>query len=306
MITYYYRSIKDQQLKKLPDFRPGVWIYVESPTEEEIEILSQKFRLDNTLLLDATDPYEVPRLEIEDGIIYAYERGAIKDGKNVTSYPMVVIIGENYVMTLSNYSFLQIESFIEKDKNIFTTQKSKLFIQLSSILNSTYSTIMTDTSKQVRQISRVPEKIRDRDILQFVRFEETLNLFLSDLDPTRDTLRQVLSGKYLPLYESDKDLVEDILLSTEQLITRAKSNLKTIVNIREAYSTIATNRLNRVIRMLTILTVTLTIPMVISGLYGMNVPLPGQDDPLVFSYIVSTIVVVCTALLLFFAKIGWF
>lgn len=306
MITYFFRSIKDHNVKVLSEFRPGVWISVEKPIETELDYLSNQFGLDKTLLLDATDPYEVPRLEIEDGIIYAFARGAAQEGKIVTSHPIVLIIGENFLITLSNYSFPQIQGLTENGKNLFTTQKTKLFIQLSSILNGTYTSVLNDVGKQVRRLSTIPEKIHDRDILQFVRFEETLNLFLSDLVPTRDTLKKVLLGKHIGRFEEDQDMVEDILLSTEQLIGRAKSNLTTIVNIRDTYSTIITNRLNRVIRVLTVLTVTLTIPMVISGLFGMNVTLPGANNPDSFSYIVSIIIVICTTLLLFFAKIGWF
>lgn len=302
MITYLFKSIKDTQIKTLNDFRAGCWIYVEKPTPDELNHLGQKLQLNPDLLTDACDPYEVPRLETEGKTIYAFGRGAIYENHNAITSPVVIIIGENFILTICNHSIAPIKSLISNHSDIYTTQKTRLFIKIFSITNQTYISIVNDINKQVRKISIRPEKIKDKDILQLIKYEEALNLFLSDLNPTSQFLRQILSGKHLNLYEQDEDIVEDILLSTEQLINQAKSNLKTLVNIREAYLAITTNKLNKIIRLLTFVTVILTIPMVISGLYGMNVNLPFQDNPNAFWGVLSLTSSICILFIYYFYK----
>lgn len=55
MITYYFRTVKDTELKKISDIRNGVWIHVESPTEEELTSLTNRLLLDSNILEDAQD-----------------------------------------------------------------------------------------------------------------------------------------------------------------------------------------------------------------------------------------------------------
>ena len=72
MIEIYKKTIKDKNLIKRRDFSRGSWIYVEDPTAEEINKLHKICHLDKTLLKDAIDPFEVPRLEVENSIVYVF------------------------------------------------------------------------------------------------------------------------------------------------------------------------------------------------------------------------------------------
>jgi magnesium transporter len=306
MITIYQKTIKDKVVRIQKTFRPGVWLYIENPTHEEVEELSERFNLDASLISDALDPFEVPRLEIEDNAVYVFARVPFKEESEIQTFPMVTILAKEFTATISSKKLPFIEKFEAGKINFFTTQKTKLFIQVFSQVNSLYTHFLTDINRQVRRLSIRPEKIKNKDIFALVRFEETLNIFLADLVPTSSILKQLLSGKYLELFESDKDIVEDLLLSAEQLIETSRSNLRTIVNIREAYQTIVTNNLNQVIRILTVMTVILTIPTFIAGLWGMNVALPMQNDPNAFGQIIAIILAICIGALLFFLKKGWF
>src|SRR4030042_71073 len=151
------------------------------------------------------------------------------------------------------------------------------------------------------------EKIGNKDIVQFVNFEGVINDFLAALVPTNTILNNLLnstaSRRLLELYEEDKDLIEDLFLSNNQLIELCKANLKTIVNIREADSTIMTNNLNRVIKFFTALTIILTVPMIASSFYGMNINLPFAEHPMAFwGILITTLVVSFILLAIFFRK----
>ena len=70
MINYFYKSKKDLGVNKIEKFVPGSWIYMESPNDLEINKLVKKFKLDEGLLRDALDPFEVPRVEKENRETY--------------------------------------------------------------------------------------------------------------------------------------------------------------------------------------------------------------------------------------------
>jgi len=305
MIEIYKKTIKDKNLIKRRDFSRGSWIYVEDPTAEEINKLHKICHLDKTLLKDAIDPFEVPRLEVENSIVYVFTSVAYKDNERVTTAPLLVAIGEDFICTVSQKPLPFFIKFKEGKLDFSTTQKTKLFIQIFLQINILFNQYLTEINRQLRRVIISPEKIKEKDILQFVSFEETLNTFLSDLNPTIYILRNLLAKKYLKLYKEDEDLVEDILVSTEQIIETCDSNLKSIVNIREAYSTIVTNNLNRVIKILTVLTIILTIPTIIASIYGMNVRLPLESDPFVFWKILGGTFALSLIILLIFMKKDW-
>ena len=79
------------------------------------------------------------------------------------------------------------------------------------------------------------------------------------------------------LRADDKEDVEDLSIDLEQVIARCKSLLRTITNVRDSYRAVMDTRLNETIRLLTVITVALTIPTMVAGLFGMNVPVPGAN-----------------------------
>jgi magnesium transporter len=159
-----------------------------------------------------------------------------------------------------------------------TTKQAKLVLIILSQMSDQYDVYINQTSRQIKAIrSRLRgHGITNQDLLDFVTIEDELNEFQSSLQPTNATLRRLLVGRHMPLFDEDQDIVEDLLLNNEQSVQAILSNLRSITNIRDAYTAISSNNLNRTITTLTIATILVALPNVFFGMYGMNVPLPFQ------------------------------
>ena len=96
------------------------------------------------------------------------------------------------------------------------------------------------------------------------------------------------------------------MIANDQLVESAKSVLKTIQNVRSATESTLTQSLNNTIKLLTALTVVLTIPTIVSSLYGMNVVLPLEGHPYAFWLILILIVAVMTLVSHYFMRKDWF
>lgn len=305
MIKYYYRNGNSKNIRDLEHYRAGCWIYVEDPTSDEIEQLVEKFDLEEGHLNDALDIYEVPRLETEGKTKYMFFRFVYSENSSVETAPILFIMNDKFFITLSKEPLPFLKKFLNQPLPFQTKQSTKLLLQLIFQTNATYNTMLNNISKRVRGFSVRLETFRNQDIIQFVKFESILNEFMSNLVPNNTVLQQLFTRKNLNLDEDDRDLVEDILLSTNQLMEISKSNIKNIVNLREAYSTIMTNNLNRVIKLFTSLTVLLTIPTIIASIYGMNVHLPFDQSPYAFAGIIALITIISASLLYLFTKKEW-
>lgn len=279
MIKYYYKSLRSHEVKELDDYQRGAWVYVEAPSPDEVELLSKKFKLEKGHIEDALDIDEMPRLEREREQTYIFVRFACKnEEEELDTVPLLFIFGTDILITVSQVRLPSLDSFINGKIDFATTQRAKLVLQILQQVGENYDTFISRTSKQIKLIrSRLRgHEISNQDFIDFVMIEDELNEFLSSLMPTNATLRRLLLGRYMPLFDEDQDIVEDLLLNNEQSVEACNSNLKSIDNIREAYSSISSHNLNYTMKVLTVATVIIALPNVFYGMYGMNVPLPFQ------------------------------
>jgi magnesium transporter len=164
-----------------------------------------------------------------------------------------------------------------------------LMLQIMNQISDQYETYINTIARQisiVRTRLKVHE-IKNQDFVDFVLIEEELNDFLSAMLPTTALLRRLTLGKYIPLFEQDAEIVEDLLLNNEQSIEGCRAHIKTVANIRQAYATISSNNLNQTMRILTAATVLITLPNIIYGMYGMNINLPFQHEEWAYLFVLG-------------------
>ncbi len=123
--------------------------------------------------------------------------------------------------------------------------------------------------------------------------------------PTNVALQQIMGGKYMQIFDDDKESIADLRIDNDQVVDSAKILLKTIQNVRNATEAILTNNLNTRIKTLTVLTILLTIPTVVSSLYGMNVSLPFAEGPYAFEFVVGVVVVAVSLMVWYFKRNDW-
>lgn len=299
MIKYYHKTLRAAEVSEKDDFQRGAWVYVEAPTEDEITMLANRFKLEIGNLEDAIDEDEQPRLEREDGQSYIFVRFAYKkQNGEVDTAPLLIIFGGEYVITVAPVPLPAANWLLGSQAAFATTQRAKLVLLLLQQVSEQYDAYISQTSRKIKQIrSRLRSHgITNQDFIDFATIEDELNEFLGSLQPNNATLRRLLVGKHIPLFDEDQDIVEDILLNNEQSIEASNANLKSITNIRDAYSAISSNNLNRTITLLTIATVLIALPNVFFGMYGMNVHLPFEHAKYAFEFIVGiNIVLLLTA-----------
>lgn len=306
MVTYYYKTAENDELEVRDHYTPGSWVCVESPTEDEIDSLVAQFDLEPGHLEDALDPDEMPRLEKEAQLTYIFVRYAYtNDDLELTTSPLLFITGKDLLITVALTSLPRLPRFTSGKIQFSTTQQTRLALQILDQIVDQYEVFINNISRQIKTIrTRLrTHDVSNQDFVDFVVIEDELNEFLSAMLPTNAILRRLMLGRHIKLAEDDKDVVEDLLLNNEQSIEGCRSNVKSIINIREAYSTIASNNLNRSMKILTAATVIIALPNVFYGMFGMNVDLPFQHAPWAYGAVVGlTVVLMVTIFLLGRAK----
>lgn len=306
MITHYFRTVKDPELKKIEGMRNGVWIHAESPTEVELFQLTEQLNLDTSILEDAKDFFEVPRLERSEGLVYFFTRYPYNEQtEDIDTAPLLVVMGESFVLTVALRPVPQFEAIWSNKIQVHTTQKTNLFIQLMEVITRSFERQLIGLRRAVHRDRVQLRKIGNKEILRFVNYEQRLNDMVAALLPTNVALQQVMNGHYFQIFEEDREVMEDLRIDNMQAVDSARTLLKTIQNVRTASEAILANSLNNRIKTLTVLTILLTVPTIISSLFGMNVPLPFAEQPLAFAFVIFIIIGLVTIGVWYFKKHEW-
>ena len=287
MISYLRSTNYRPGIKEIAKLQPGTWVRSERPDDEDLKLL-KTMGLDEDILTDALDPHEVPRVELEGDWTYFITRlPDTDDDFNDFTTPILFALGSEHIVTVSRDPLGRLwQPFIDRTDTA-TTQKTKIFMLMVDAIAGQYQRRVASINRQMRASTNDVRTLRPQDIATFVEYERKLNDYLDALIPTNTALEKLLGGRLLTLYEDDRDVVEDLSIDLEQLIARCKSLLRTITNVRDSYRAVMDTRLNETLRILTVITLALTIPTMIAGLYGMNVPIPGEGNPFMFWIIIA-------------------
>jgi len=306
MITYYFRTVKDDVLKQITDLRNGVWIHAVNASDGELGELWDKLGLSEALLEDAQDFFEVPRMEKVDGVTYFFTRYPFNEvTEDIDTAPLLIVIGETYVLTVTQRDIPQFEPFLTGAKVVHTTQKTKLFLLLMKSIMGSFERQLVNLRRSVHKDRVKLRKIGNQEIVRFVNYEHKLNDMVAAVLPTNVALQQVMNGNYIPVFEDDKEMLEDLRIDNTQIVESARALLKTIQNVRNSAEAILTHTLNNRIKTLTVMTILLTIPTIISSMYGMNIPLPFAKNPYALLFVLVLVLGVVGIALGYFKKNDW-
>lgn len=307
MIEILHSTSRSPLPTKVVNAKSGSWVHAVEPSQQELEELAQAYNLELDLLKDAIDLYETPRIEQEGKTTYIFARYCFPQGQAIATEPILIIYTEEQLITVQRTVSLVLDRLISGKEPVATTQRTKTFLQILGAINYSYDRNIHKINKHILSIRSKLSKseIKNEYFIEFIDIEENLNEYLTALQPQAVMLRNLLGGRFLPLYEEDKDLIEDLSLGTNELIELIKSRVKTISNIREAYSTIMANNLNRIFKLLTSIGIFVAVPTIVASLYGMNVTLPNADSAYAFWEVLGVAAVATFALVFVFKKLRW-
>lgn len=291
MIEYFFKTAKDETFISIKSVKDGCWIHLEEALAADLDQVGQLIGLEYSDLQDSLDRYEIPRIDHIKNNVLIFSRCPVELDNAVGLYTetLTMIVTPCYFVTITPQKNGILRGFLNKPNTFSTIQRSKLVIHLCMRVIQEF----TMQIRKVRYYVLMQEKeiisVDSNDITILTNQEEILNQYLSSLEPMELVLKELPSGKYIPLQDKDQALLEDVFHSLKQSETVCEIALKSIRSLRDSYQIIFTNNLHKTIKLLTALTIIFNIPTIISSVYGMNVDLPFAHNMHAFAIILSLI-----------------
>jgi len=307
MIEFYIKTVKDERMQKIDGFREGCWINIESPSNEEIEKISKDFEIDKDWLNDSLDIDSKSRVEQDNGNVLIITRIPYTDEENETAtLPFGIIVTKSFLMTISLFDNVIVEDIKNEKFKVNTTQRVRFVLKIFERINRNFDKHLDQLRKKSEMIeSQVSASLTNSEIYQLLQIQKTLIYFSSAIVSNEIVFEKINSGKIFKMYEEDKDIIEDIVLSNREIYEGIKIMRDVLSNTLDAYASIVSNNLNIVMKFLTSVSIILSISVLIASFYGMNVQLPFQDDPNAFWYILLASAASFALFFLFFKRKNW-
>ena len=215
-----------------------------------------------------------------------------------TTMPLgMIVVRDDFFITVSLRKNQIIESFEKrKIKNFHTYKKTRFIFQILYLNSSYFLTYLKQINKETEIAEYIlKNSMKNKELLKLLTLEKGLVYFTTSLKSNEIVMEKTMKGKFVKLYNEDEDILEDAIIENRQAIEMAKIYSDILNGTMDAYASIISNNLNTVMKTLTSITIVLAVPTMISSFWGMNVPLPLQNNT--FGFIIMVLISLVTTLL---------
>ena len=310
MLKIYNTDVETDVFEEIKEFKKGSWISLTNPSEAEIKKVCESINIQEDFIRDALDFEEKARIDEEEDdntILFVVDVPIIEKNEEnqiYTTMPLgMIVVRDDYFITVSLRKNKVIEDFEKrKIKNFQTYKKSRFIFQILYLNSSYYLTHLKQINKETEIAEYIlKNSMRNKELLKLLNLEKSLVYFTTSLKSNELVMEKTMKGKIIKLYEDDEDILEDAIIENRQAIEMAKIYSDILNGTMEAYASIISNNLNGVMKTLTSITIVLAVPTMISSFWGMNVPVPFQNNKFGF-LIMITLAIVITLLVTWWLK----
>ena len=219
------------------------------------------------------------------------------DGVSYYTLPMGIIITGKSIITICQKETALIDEFENGTiKNVQTNLKTRFLLTILLRVAIRFLLYLKQIDKLSHSVEQhLHKSMKNKELIQLLTLEKSLVYFSTSLKSNEVTLEKILRGRYIKLYEEDQDLLEDVLIEIKQAIEMSNIYSNILSGTMDAFASIISNNLNIVMKVLTSITIVMSVPTMVSSFYGMNVsglPMPVFWVPLALSILGMAIVAI--------------
>lgn len=287
-----------------------VWINLDVEKIKNLEDLSEIYGLDKETIEYALDKNERAHMD------YNRENGTVtfiynvldleKDKDYYEAIPMTFIVENKRMITISNhknaYVIDQMLAYLDSHESLSIYKF--LFAGLEIISNAYYP-VIEEMDKSKDEISALLRQTTTKKNLFALSDLETGMVYLTAAAKQNRLLLEHIQGHalYRRFNDVEREQFDDAMIEAHQLVSMTDLISQVLQQLSASYNNILNNNLNDSLSILTIISVLLAVLAVITGFFGMNVPLPFTEEPNAWIYILMASLILWAALSQWLKKI---
>ncbi|WP_434364660.1 magnesium transporter CorA family protein [Streptococcus sp. KHUD_015] len=286
------------------------WIDLDVDKIKNMEDLSDIYGLDKETIEYALDRNERAHMDYNretETVTFIYNVLDLeKDKEYYEAIPMTFIVERQRMITISNhknaYVIDQMSAYLDSHESLSIYKF--LFAGLEIISNAYYP-VIEEMDKSKDEISALLRQTTTKKNLFALSDLETGMVYLTAAAKQNRLLLEHIQGHalYRRFNDVEREQFDDAMIEAHQLVSMTDLISQVLQQLSASYNNILNNNLNDSLSILTIISVLLAVLAVITGFFGMNVPLPFTEEPNAWIYILVTSLILWVALSQWLKKI---
>jgi magnesium transporter len=264
----------------LPKSGYFVWVNLQCPTEEEARILAEPFGFHELAIEDALKEIQTPKIESYDDHLYLILHGIdFSAAKHIfATHEVDIFLGEQFLVTVHDEFSRSVSRMAEVcTRNEFVLAEGPAAL-LHRIVDGMVDNYRPEVDKLEARLDEIERHVFDSpsqdDVRQILGLKRDVASLRRVVTPQRDVVGRLARREFPQISEGLSYRFRDVFDHLVRLAEEANLYHDRVTSLLDAHLSFTSNRLNQVMKTLTIIS-TIFLPLtVLTGMFGMNVPFP--------------------------------
>jgi len=294
-------------------------IHMVNPSEENIEKLSKQYDFHELIVDDMMESWTHDKIDVYENYIFLVINFPKYDKKRqrYALNEFNIVLWRNFIVSISRYSTSEISTIrqsykedVEKAEKDETYMISPYYI-LYKLVDGMYDKALKSLNKFTKEVMSLEEDMFDHEwvskgILEEIVTKKRNSIFLKSAFMPQTEIIDELQESTMKFFGGEFDVYfEDLAYKIDKIRNHIMNLYQNIDSLSDTYNTLMTMKTNKIVWVLTIFTAIVWSMTFVTGLYGMNVRLPGEWISHAFFAVLWVIVVLASIMITFFRKKGW-
>ncbi|HYK43913.1 MAG TPA: magnesium transporter CorA family protein [Parafilimonas sp.] len=291
-----------------------IWVNLMPPfKEEEFVQLSTSLGIPIEFLRDSLDIDERPRYEVEDEVRFIViktpaENNSFNDSDAFyITIPICIILTPYQIITVNSFDNDAIKKFLSTFQKRNPEKRNMMVLKIFEKVVQNFMDFLKEINNRRNTYEqKLYDSNRNEELLNLMRIQKSLLYFVTALRGNELLMMKLERTNFLGMSEEEREILNDLIVETSQALEMANIYNNILSSTLDAFASIISNNLNNVMKRLTSITIILSLPALVTSIYGMNVEIPYAHTahafyiPVVLSLVVSIIIAG------YFMKKKWF
>lgn len=253
-----------------------IWLDIQGPTPEDTAWLADTFGFHQLALLDVLNNDVRPKQETYDEVLFTV-LGAVNlnpgedalDTINLNMFLTSQYLISTHCKPLK--STRRVLTALEKGRNWLARGTDHIYYRLFDGVVNRYLDILDEMEEHFDNIEYKVFKTNDPSVQESIFHEKRRIAFLKrSIGPTRDALRELVYGAFEQIKPETQTLLRDVLDHVMRIGDGIESYRELAAGLMDSYMSRISNRMNEVMKLMSIIATVMLPLSFLTGLFGMN------------------------------------
>ena len=289
-----------------------LWVDLTAPTDDEFRLLSEVFGFHPLSVDDARSTLQYPKIEPYPGYLYLVLHGIdlTKGRTQFATRDVDFFIGRNYLVTVhdgQSRSIGRLRELCDRHERILSEGAVGLLHRIVDTMVDHYRPAIEGFEDRLNKLEDTAFSGHEHIVRQIIKLKRELGVLRRIIVPQRDVVGRLARREFAAISDEMAYRFRDVHDHMTRYADETMLFQERVTGIYEINLSTVSNRLNSVMKVLTVAS-TIFLPLtVLTGMWGMNIEIPHLPGGAraQFWWILSIMIAIVVAMLALFRRNKW-